>query len=237
MSDEKKKEIDDVSGVETTGHEWDGLKELNNPSPRWWIWVWIACTVWAVGYWVFYPTWPTLAGNTKGILGWTSHNQLVAAQDKLSARQDVYLERFEGASLKEIMADPELYAFAVAGGNAAFKDNCATCHGSGGVGGKGFPNLNDDDWLWGGLLRIFSRRSLTVFAAGMMRRVSLKCRLSGRTSCWRRMKFRPLLIMFFLSLAVRKRNLMLRGKRFLRITVRLVMAKMQKADVISGRRI
>ena len=148
MSDEKKKEIDDVSGVETTGHEWDGLKELNNPSPRWWIWVWIACTVWAVGYWVFYPTWPTLAGNTKGILGWTSHNQLVAAQDKLSARQDVYLERFEGASLKEIMADPELYAFAVAGGNAAFKDNCATCHGSGGVGGKGFPNLNDDDWLW-----------------------------------------------------------------------------------------
>lgn len=153
MSDQKhthEKEIDKVTGVETTGHEWDGLKELNNPLPRWWLWVWLITIVWAIGYWFVFPAWPTFDGNTKGAWEWTSKKKLAESQKEIIERQQAYLDRFEGASFEEIMNDEELYAFAIAGGNAMFKDNCATCHGTGGAGAKGYPNLNDDDWLWGG---------------------------------------------------------------------------------------
>lgn len=151
MSDEyNKKEIDKLSGVETTGHEWDGLKELNNPLPRWWLWIFIICIIWSVGYWVVYPAWPTLSGATEGTLGWTKYKKLAREQTEIVERQAAYLEKFKGASFEKIMNDPELYAFAVAGGASAFKDNCATCHGTGASGSKGYPNLNDDDWLWGG---------------------------------------------------------------------------------------
>jgi cytochrome c oxidase cbb3-type subunit 3 len=155
MSDDdknKKKEIDDVSGVETTGHEWDGLKELNNPLPRWWVWVFVATIVWSLWYWVVYPAWPTLSGATEGTSGYTQFEELAESQQEIRDRQQAYLEKFEDASFQEIMEDPELYAFAIAGGMSAFKDNCATCHGTGAAGGHGYPNLNDDDWLWGGRL-------------------------------------------------------------------------------------
>ncbi|QQG35776.1 MAG: cytochrome-c oxidase, cbb3-type subunit III [Micavibrio aeruginosavorus] len=145
-----KKEIDDISGVETTGHEWDGLKELNNPAPRWWLWVFYVTVIWSVGYWVIYPAWPTPGGATKGTSGWTQFTKLKNEQAEIFERQGAYLNRFHNSSFEEIMNDPELYAFANAGGAAVFKDNCATCHGTGGAGGKGYPNLNDDEWLWGG---------------------------------------------------------------------------------------
>ncbi|MEZ5815205.1 MAG: cytochrome-c oxidase, cbb3-type subunit III [Alphaproteobacteria bacterium] len=148
----KDKDIDEISGVETTGHEWDGLKELNNPLPRWWLWVFYATLVWCVWYWVVYPAWPTLGGATKGTDGYTQQNELAESQGEIFARQQAYLNRFEKASFQDILEDPELYAFAVAGGASAFKDNCATCHGAGGIGAPGYPNLNDDDWLWGGTL-------------------------------------------------------------------------------------
>lgn len=150
MTDEHKKEIDQVSGVETTGHEWDGIKELNNPAPRWWLWVFYVCVIWSIGYYVVYPAWPTLSGATKGMFGYTQYKELAESQKEIISRQEAYLGKFTDASLADIIKDPELYAFAQAGGAAAFKDNCATCHGTGGAGGKGFPNLNDDDWLWGG---------------------------------------------------------------------------------------
>ncbi|MGH1375514.1 MAG: cytochrome-c oxidase, cbb3-type subunit III [Alphaproteobacteria bacterium] len=155
MSDnthEKKtnKDIDEATGVETTGHEWDGLKELNNPLPRWWVWVWLVTIIWSVGYWVVYPTWPTPDGATKGTSGYTQFKELAESQQEIIDRQRVYLEKFESASLDEIRNDKALYAFAIAGGKSAFKDNCATCHGSGATGSKGYPNLNDDDWIWGG---------------------------------------------------------------------------------------
>lgn len=155
MTDKKEhnttqKEIDSVTGVETTGHEWDGLKELNNPLPRWWLWIFLITIGWSVWYWVVYPAWPTLDGHTKGSYGWTSLGKLEKEQEEIKLRQEAYLKRFNGASFDNIMKDPELYAFAMAGGKAAFKDNCATCHGTGGAGAKGYPNLNDDDWLWGG---------------------------------------------------------------------------------------
>lgn len=146
------KEKDSLSGVETTGHEWDGLKELNNPAPRWWLWVFIVTVIWSIGYWVVYPAWPTISGATKGSWGWTQFQELKKAQDEIAVRQSQYLEKFEAASLDEIRQDPALFEFARAGGAVAFKENCAACHGTGAAGGKGYPNLNDDDWLWGGTL-------------------------------------------------------------------------------------
>lgn len=152
MVDEHKKETDQISGVETTGHEWDGLKELNNPLPRWWVWVFIACCVWSVWYWIVYPSWPVPGGATTGTGAYTQYDELKKNQAEIEALQKSYLDKFNHSSFKDIMKDPELYAFAVAGGSAAFKDNCATCHGTGAEGRKGYPNLNDDDWLWGGTI-------------------------------------------------------------------------------------
>jgi cytochrome c oxidase cbb3-type subunit 3 len=150
QNENESKDMDKVSGVETTGHEWDGLKELNNPLPRWWVWVFLVSCIWGIWYMVAYPAWPVSGGATKGTSGYTQFKELTQSQSEIIARQAVYLESFESADFNTIMNDPALYAFAYAGGKAAFKDNCATCHGSGAEGSKGYPNLNDDDWLWGG---------------------------------------------------------------------------------------
>lgn len=155
MSDNKKIERDEISGVETTGHEWDGLKELNNPAPRWWLWVFFVTILWSIGYWVVYPAWPTLSGEgerggTKGKWEWTQYKKLAEEQAEISARRGEFAEKIKAHSLEEIQQDPELYAFAIAGGKTMFKENCAACHGTGAQGGNGYPNLNDDDWIWGG---------------------------------------------------------------------------------------
>jgi cytochrome c oxidase cbb3-type subunit 3 len=146
------REIDDVTGIETTGHEWDGIKELNKPLPKWWLYVFYACIVWSIGYWVAYPAWPLISGYTEGMLGY-SQRQTVAQNIKdARAAQAQSNEAIEKASLTEIAASSELLQFAIAGGRAAFGDNCAPCHGRGAQGFKGYPNLNDDDWIWGGTL-------------------------------------------------------------------------------------
>lgn len=153
MTDPKNKnshERDDVTGIETTGHEWDGIKELNRPAPRWWLWVFLITVIWSIWYWAVYPAWPVPGGHTQGSKGWTQFSQLAESQGEIRARKAGYLEKFHAASFDDIKNNPELYAFAIAGGAAAFKDNCATCHGTGGAGSAGYPNLNDDDWLWGG---------------------------------------------------------------------------------------
>lgn len=146
------KEIDKLTGVQTTGHEWDGLKELNNPAPRWWLWVFFVCIVFAVGYWFVYPAWPTLSGHTAGDKNWSEYSQLKAQQSEILTMRAKYDARMSAADLQTIKKDPDLYQFASAGGAIAFKNNCAPCHGSGGQGSKGYPNLNDDQWLWGGTL-------------------------------------------------------------------------------------
>ncbi|MCM2474887.1 cytochrome-c oxidase, cbb3-type subunit III [Rhizobium sp. CG5] len=144
------KHIDEISGVETTGHEWDGIRELNNPMPRWWVWTFYATIVWAIGYTIAYPAWPLLTTNTKGLLNYTNRGALTEELSTAKSAQAVYLDKIAALPLNEIVADKELAQFAVAGGAAAFKVNCTTCHGSGAAGGPGYPNLNDDDWLWGG---------------------------------------------------------------------------------------
>lgn len=150
MTDHPEKETDHLSGVETTGHEWDGLKELNNPAPRWWLWVFFLCVIWSIGYWIVYPAWPTLSGNTKGAIGWTEYTKLSADQAEITALRGKMAHAISKKPLAAIESDPTLYAFALAGGKAMFKENCAACHGTGAAGGNGYPNLNDDDWLWGG---------------------------------------------------------------------------------------
>ena len=145
-----KKHIDEISGVETTGHEWDGIRELNNPMPRWWVYTFYATIVWAIGYTIMYPAWPLLTDNTKGLLGYSSRAEVAQELTAAQSAQSVYLEKIAALPLDQIVADKDLTQFALAGGAAAFKVNCSPCHGSGAAGGAGYPNLNDDDWLWGG---------------------------------------------------------------------------------------
>ena len=145
-----KSEIDDVSGVETTGHEWDGIKELNNPLPRWWLWTFYACIAFAVGYVIYYPAIPLLEGSTMGISGETNRSLLHAELAQVDAAKAGLLSRIESTGLEDIRSNEELFRFAVAGGSSLYKVNCSQCHGSGAQGAPGYPNLNDDDWIWGG---------------------------------------------------------------------------------------
>ncbi len=145
-------ETDDVTGTATTGHEWDGIKELNTPLPRWWILTFYATVIWALGYTIVYPAWPLLTKATPGIFGYSSRAEVAAEIAAAQAAQSQRLETIRTASLEEIVKDQDLLQFARAGGAAAFKVNCVQCHGSGATGSPGYPNLNDDDWLWGGTL-------------------------------------------------------------------------------------
>jgi cytochrome c oxidase cbb3-type subunit 3 len=145
-------EIDHVSGRSTTGHEWDGIKELNTPLPRWWVLTFYATILWAIGYWVVYPAWPLVSGYTAGVLHYTNRAAITADLANLEALRGEKMKVLGTASLAEIEKDPALLALARARGKTVFGDNCAPCHGSGATGAKGFPNLNDDDWLWGGTL-------------------------------------------------------------------------------------
>jgi cytochrome c oxidase cbb3-type subunit 3 len=146
------KQIDALTGTATTGHEWDGLRELNTPLPRWWLWLFYATIIWAIGYWVVYPAWPLLTGATQGVFGWHSRSAVVGDLEQLKLQRGSMMVKLTDAPLAQIESDPQLLDFARALGRVAFGDNCAPCHGAGGGGAKGYPNLNDDDWLWGGKL-------------------------------------------------------------------------------------
>jgi len=145
-------EIDRLTGTPTTGHEWDGIHELNTPLPRWWLWTFYATILWAIAYWVVYPAWPLLTNATQGVFGYHTRSAVVEDLDALKQQRGPMVEKLAAAKLSSIVADPQLLDFARAQGRVAFADNCAPCHGAGGGGAKGYPNLNDDDWLWGGKL-------------------------------------------------------------------------------------
>lgn len=145
-------EIDSVSGTSTTGHSWDGIKELNTPLPRWWIMTFYATIIWAIGYWVVYPAWPLVSGYTAGIFRYSARANVAVELTNLEKIRGAKMVSLGAAPLADIEKDPALLALARARGKVVFGDNCAPCHGSGGAGAKGYPNLNDDDWLWGGSL-------------------------------------------------------------------------------------
>jgi len=142
-------EKDALTGTETTGHEWDGLKELNTPLPKWWLYVLYACIAFSAVYVMFYPAFP-IRGAT-GITGWVAREAIVEDLRAQQSQMAPMLARIRAASPAEIAVDPALRGFAMAGGRIAFANNCAGCHGAGGQGATGgFPSLADDDWIWGG---------------------------------------------------------------------------------------
>lgn len=143
---------DTEAGVEATGHEWDGIHELNKPLPKWWLYVFYATIVWSIGYWLLMPAWPLVASYTKGFLGYSQREKVAEQLELAKAAKAEYRDKIAASSLVAINEDPELLNFALAGGGAAFGDNCAPCHGRGAQGAFGYPNLRDDHWLWGGTL-------------------------------------------------------------------------------------
>ena len=145
-------EKDAVTGTETTGHEWDGIKELNTPLPTWWVYLLYASIVWSIGLFIVYPSFPGITGYFSGVVGYSAREELA---DKMRAAQNIkapFLDRIHAIGLEEIRATPDLLGYAVAGGRVAFAENCAGCHQAGGAGAKGYPSLADDEWLWGGKL-------------------------------------------------------------------------------------
>jgi cytochrome c oxidase cbb3-type subunit 3 len=136
----------------STGHEWDGIRELDNPLPRWWLWIFYATIVFSIGYWVAMPAWPLVNDYTRGVLNQSDRADVERQLADLRSRRSVQMARLGSASLQQIEADPVLRAYAVNVGRSVFGDNCATCHGGGGAGAPGYPNLRDDVWLWGGSL-------------------------------------------------------------------------------------
>ena len=145
-----KNEIDELSGVETTGHSWDGIKELNNPLPRWWLWTFYATIVWAIGYVIVYPAIPLATTATQGLFGWSSRADLAKAMTAAETARAERASLLQTSDVNAILANEELRQIAEAGGRAAIKVNCEQCHGSGAQRFPGYPNLNDDDWIWGG---------------------------------------------------------------------------------------
>lgn len=150
MADNHEKDVDQLSGVETTGHEWNGIKELNNPLPLWWLYSFYACVIWAIGYTIAFPAWPLISSATAGVMGYSSRAEVMEDIAEAEAAQSQWVARIAAAEVTEIGEDAELMQFANAGGAAVFRTYCSQCHGSGAQGSVGYPNLNDDDWLWGG---------------------------------------------------------------------------------------
>jgi cytochrome c oxidase cbb3-type subunit 3 len=151
MSDQNDKKNE--AGFGTTGHEWDGIEEWNNPLPRWWLWTFYATIIWGVIYTIAYPAWPLVDRATAGFLGFSTRAQVEEQITEFESRNAALQTQLASADLTTIAADGgDLYNYAVQGGAAVYRNNCSQCHGSGAAGGVGYPNLLDDAWLWGGTI-------------------------------------------------------------------------------------
>lgn len=142
--------FDEPTGQYTTGHSWDGIEELNTPMPRWWLGMFYASIIIAIIYAIMMPSIPLINSHFKGVLGHSDRSAVANDIVTMQIERAEFADRLAGADLEGITQDPELFRFAMAAGKSAFGDNCATCHGAGGQGFKGYPNLNDDIWIWGG---------------------------------------------------------------------------------------
>ncbi|MCB2049667.1 MAG: cytochrome-c oxidase, cbb3-type subunit III [Novosphingobium sp.] len=149
------KRVDQPTGTEFVGHEWDGIEELNTPLPRWWLWTFYGTVIWAIAYVIAFPAIPMLSKGTEGMLGWTSRGQLAEEMKLADQARMTVREQIAAVDVTKLSGNPQLMEQAIAGGAAAFKINCSQCHGSGAAGNQqlGYANLNDDDWLWGGNMR------------------------------------------------------------------------------------
>jgi cytochrome c oxidase cbb3-type subunit 3 len=151
------RETDAHSGTETTGHEWDGIKELDTPLPRWWLILFYACIAIAVVYWVLMPAWPGIHSYTPGILHRSNRVDVARDLAAMQAQRSAQAAGLTNASLEQIEKDPGMQSYALAAGQSIFGDNCAVCHGAGGTGGHGYANLRANTWLWGGSLEDIQR--------------------------------------------------------------------------------
>src|SRR3569833_2735828 len=149
------KRVDQATGTESVGHEWDGIEELDTPMPRWWVWTFYASIVFAIGYVIVYQALPLLHNGTQGAFGWTRRGQLAHEMAEQRQREAPMRAALARTPIEHLPENSALMRSAVAGGRAAFKVDCVQCHGAGAAGSKGYPNLNDDDWLWGGALNAF----------------------------------------------------------------------------------
>ena len=138
----------------TTGHIWDGIREYDNPMPRWWLWTFYICIAWAVVYMILYPAWPLVSGATPGILGHSTRGDVAREIQDFETRNEIWFQQLAGTEVAALRDDAELESFAVRAGSAVFAAQCSQCHGRGGGGVQagGFPSLVDDQWLWGGTL-------------------------------------------------------------------------------------
>ncbi len=150
MSASGNRERDPTTNTETTGHEWDGIKELDTPLPRWWLYIFYGCIAFAAVYWVLMPSWPLLNSYTKGVMGQSDRRQVVMDLQHLHDARAADFQKLQSVSFDQAIADPELRQFGFAAGETTFNDNCRTCHGAGGGGRKGYPSLADNVWIWGG---------------------------------------------------------------------------------------
>lgn len=138
--------------VQSTGHSWDGIEEYDNPLPRWWLWIFYLCIIWAIGYVIAYPAWPLIKNATPGLLGFSSRAEVQAEINKFNEELKPYEEQIDNTELTAIAANPDLASYANHAGASVFRTWCAQCHGSGAQGNVGYPNLLDNDWLWGGTI-------------------------------------------------------------------------------------
>ena len=167
---------DPKAKVGTTGHEWDGIEELNNPLPRWWVWVFYLTIIWGIGYTVAYPAWPLITEATPGMLGASTRADVAADIARFDAQNAEVKAKLVATDLAAIAQDQDLNAYAMQAGKSVFMNNCAQCHSAGGQGveGKGYPNLLDNDWLWGGDLEAIH----TTITHGIRNTVDPDARLS-----------------------------------------------------------
>jgi len=145
-------EKDPVSGTETTGHDWDGLKELNTPLPTWWLYTWYACIAWALVIFLLYPSIPGLHSYWHGLLGYSPRADAMAGWREMQARHAGAMTQIGQTPIEAVAKDPKLLETALQSGRSTFANNCAPCHGQNGTGRVGYPALGDDVWLWGGKL-------------------------------------------------------------------------------------
>lgn len=151
------KRVDAATGTQTVGHEWDGIEELDTPMPRWWLYTLYATIVWGIGYVILFPAWPLIDSASEGLLGWSSRGQYQQEVAAETTRQAPVREALARIPIERLAEDSRLMQSAIEGGRSLFKVHCVQCHGSGAAGSSGYPNLNDDDWLWGGNIQQIHR--------------------------------------------------------------------------------